>query len=183
MAYRLSRITTRTGDDGNTGLADGRRIRKNDARIVAIGEVDELNSLLGCCQSLALPDPVHAVLQQIQNDLFCLGGELSLPGYAGITEAMILALDAAIIRFNADLPPLREFILPGGQEAGARLHLARAVCRRAERSLVALLQDADVSLLMLHYLNRLSDLLFILARWTNQAQGADEVLWSAPQSV
>ncbi|MCL6555523.1 MAG: cob(I)yrinic acid a,c-diamide adenosyltransferase [Burkholderiales bacterium] len=178
MGYRLTRITTRTGDDGSTGLADGRRLPKHAPRIAALGEVDELNSLLGVVLAEPeLPAPFRDLLVRIQHDLFELGGELSLPGHGRVTADMVKALEESLERLNAPLPPLREFILPGGSRPAALCHLARAVCRRAERSLAALAASEHLSPHALPYLNRLSDLLFVLARAVNQALGRAELLW------
>lgn len=179
MGNRLSKIYTRTGDDGTTGLGDGARIAKNSARIAAIGDIDELNSQLGVVLAAAhLPAPFHPLLTAIQHELFELGGELSIPGYTRITDAMVLRLEHMLDTLNEPLPPLKEFILPGGSEAAARCHVARAVCRRAERGLVTLAQTETVSPAALHYLNRLSDLLFVMCRAINRALEQPDVLWS-----
>lgn len=173
---RLSKITTRTGDDGSTGLADGSRLPKDDARIVAMGSVDELNSQLGLLLSESLPEDVRGILLEIQHELFDLGGVLAVPG-APFEETKLLKLDAAIARFNANLPPLKEFILPGGNRAAALCHVARCVARRAEREYTALARDHQAPLHGLQYLNRLSDLLFVFCRVINRAAGHPEVLW------
>ncbi len=173
---RLSKITTRTGDDGTTGLADGSRLPKDSPRIAAIGSVDELNSQLGLLLSEALPQAVREELLTIQHDLFGLGGVLAVPG-APFDDAKLLRLDTAIARFNADLPPLKEFILPGGTRAAALCHVARCVARRAEREYTPLARDHLAPIQGLHYLNRLSDLLFILSRVINRAAGWAEELW------
>ena len=177
MGHRLSRIVTRTGDAGTTGLGDGSRVSKTSARIEAIGTVDELNSTVGVALADALPDSIAALLTDVQHDLFDLGGELSIPGHAAITSAHIDRLEAAVEHYNAQLPPLKEFILPGGTRAAAQMHVARTVCRRAERAVVALAANEDVSQPSRIYLNRLSDLLFVLARALNRAGGSPDVLW------
>ncbi len=177
MANRLSRIVTRTGDDGSTGLASGERIAKDQPRVAALGDVDELNSHIGLLLAESLPAAVQDALSGIQHDLFDLGGELSLPGHTLVTAAHLERIDALIGQFNADLPPLREFILPGGSRAAALAHVARTVCRRAERTLVALAKPETLPPLPAQYLNRLSDLLFILARVLNRAAGGSDVLW------
>lgn len=167
MGNRLSRITTRTGDDGTTGLADNTRVRKDHPRVEALGEIDELNSQIGLLLTEKLSDDISALLTQIQHHLFDLGGELAMPGFSGITEEKLLVLDDAIKRYNAKLPPLKEFVLPGGCRASALAHVCRALCRRAERRTVSLATEGDVSPLAVQYLNRLSDLLFVLARVLN----------------
>ncbi|OGS99955.1 MAG: ATP:cob(I)alamin adenosyltransferase [Gallionellales bacterium RBG_16_56_9] len=180
---RLSKITTRTGDNGSTGLADGTRLGKDHARIAALGSVDELNSHLGVLLAETLTPDIRAVLLQIQNDLFDLGGALALPARAVFVEGRALWLDGQIAHYNADLPPLREFILPGGSRAGALCHVARSVARRAERDLVALSHHESVAHHeaipphALPYLNRLSDLLFVLGRVINQKNLAEDVFW------
>jgi cob(I)alamin adenosyltransferase len=180
MANRLSTIVTRTGDDGTTGLGDGTRTRKDDARVQVMGEVDELNSTVGVLLAEPLPDPVRADLMQIQHDLFDLGGELSIPGYRILGEAHVARLDERLAHYNADLPRLAEFILPGGSRPAALAHVCRTVCRRAERSLVALEQAGagqPVGEAARQYLNRLSDLMFVLARVLNRVGGGSDVLW------
>lgn len=177
MANRLSKIATRTGDAGETGLGDGARVPKESERIHALGDIDELNSLLGVLLTEALPAEVGEALVAIQHDLFDLGGETCIPGHRMITEDHVLRLDALLERFNADLRPLKEFILPGGTRPAAYAHLARTVCRRAERRLVALSRREDVGPLGLKYLNRLSDLLFVLGRALNRHAGNGDVLW------
>lgn len=177
MGHRLSRIYTRTGDGGETGLGDGSRVAKDDARIDALGDVDELNCHVGLLLVEPLPEDVRACLLRIQNDLFDLGGELSIPGYTMIDDARVDALESTLDRYNASLPALKEFILPGGSRAAAQAHVARALCRRAERSLVRLRRNATVQDASLRYLNRLSDLLFVLARTLNRAAGGSDVLW------
>jgi cob(I)alamin adenosyltransferase len=179
LANRLSKITTRTGDDGSTGLAGGARVDKHHPRIVAMGEVDELNSHLGLLMVEPLPGMVHSLVLRIQHHLFDLGAELAMPGHTGITQDKLAMLDEAIAHYNADLAPLKEFILPGGCRAAAQSHVCRTVCRRAERSLVTLAQAESLSGLLLPYLNRLSDLLFILARVLNRNASAHDVLWAS----
>ena len=174
---RLSKITTRTGDTGTTGLADGTRLVKSHARIAALGSVDELNSQLGVLLAEQLPDDIRAALLQVQNDLFDLGGAFALPTQDMFTEHQLEWLDGQIAHYNAGLPPLREFILPGGSRAGALCHVARTVARRAERDLVVLAQGDAVPQHALPYLNRLSDLLFVLSRYINRTQAAAETLW------
>ncbi len=179
MGNRLSKITTRTGDDGTTGLGDGSRIHKSAARVQALGDVDELNSQLGLLLTLELGESHQQLLTAIQNALFDLGGELSIPSHRAVTTQHVLLLDNAIADLNAALPALKEFILPGGSVAAAHCHVARTVARRAERSIAALIvNDEDVSALTLQYLNRLSDLLFILARVLNRDAAVADVCWS-----
>ena len=177
MGHRLSKIVTKTGDAGTTGLGDGSRVAKDSTRIVAIGEVDELNSTLGVLLADDLPAAVHECLISVQHDLFDLGGELSIPGYSAVTDDHVAQLEADVEHFNADLEPLKEFILPGGSRQAAHAHVGRTVCRRAERALVHLAADAPVSDAVRRYLNRLSDLLFVLARALNRANGRGDVLW------
>jgi cob(I)alamin adenosyltransferase len=177
MGHRLSKIVTRTGDAGTTGLGDGSRVAKDSARIDAIGAVDELNSTLGVLLAEPLPDAVAACLTEVQHDLFDLGGELSIPGYAAVSDAQVLRLEEAVERFNADLAPLKEFILPGGTRAASLAHLARTVCRRAERSLVHLGASSAVRDPVRKYVNRLSDLLFVMARFLNREARVSDVLW------
>lgn len=177
MGHRLSKIYTRTGDAGTTGLGDGSRVAKDSARIEAIGAVDELNSCLGMLLADEIPQPLLQCLTSVQHDLFDLGGELSIPGYTAITEAHVTRLEQALDGFNADLPPLKEFILPGGSRAAAACHLARSVCRRAERRVVSLGAGEQTPALAQRYLNRLSDLLFVLCRVLNRAAGRNDVYW------
>jgi len=181
MGNRLTRIATRTGDDGTTGLADGSRVPKSNPRVAAMGDVDELNSQLGVLLCEPLPDDVRRLLHQIQHELFNLGGELSLPAQTLLKAEAVAALDAALDRHNASLPPLAEFILPGGTRSAALAHVARTVARRAERALVALGETDTVNAAPRQYLNRLSDLLFVLARVLNRANldglGGDDVYW------
>jgi cob(I)alamin adenosyltransferase len=179
MGHRLSKIVTRTGDAGTTGLGDGSRVAKDSARIEAIGAVDELNSCVGVVLVETLPGDIRELLTDVQHDLFDLGGELSIPGHAAMTDAHVARLEDAVERYNEDLPRLKEFILPGGTRAAALAHVARTVCRRAERAVVALagVEKVSVSVPVRVYLNRLSDLLFVLARVLNRAGGAPDVLW------
>jgi len=177
MGHRLSKIVTRTGDAGTTGLGDGSRISKDSARIEAIGAVDELNSCVGVVLVETLPGDVRELLTDVQHDLFDLGGELSIPGHAAMTDAHVARLEDAVERYNDDLPRLKEFILPGGTRPAALAHVARTVCRRAERAVVALAGAEKISVPVRVYLNRLSDLLFVLARVLNRAGGAPDVLW------
>ena len=177
MGHRLSRIVTKTGDAGTTGLGDGSRVGKDTARIAAIGDVDELNSTLGLLLAEEAPAAIRDVLTSIQHDLFDLGGELSIPGHKAVTDAHVERLERAVEAFNSELSPLKEFVLPGGTRAAALAHVARTVCRRAERSLVHLAAASPVSEPSRRYLNRLSDLLFVIARILNRAAGADDVLW------
>jgi cob(I)alamin adenosyltransferase len=182
MGHRLSTIATRTGDDGTTGLGDGSRTSKDSVRIRAIGEVDELNSLIGVLLAETLPDDVRADLIGIQHDLFDLGGELSIPGYTLLKDAQVAHLDARLAHYNADLPRLAEFILPGGARSAAVAHVCRAVCRRAERAIVELGKEERLNAAPRQYVNRLSDLLFVLARVLNRAEGGGDVLWQRTRS-
>ena len=177
MGHRLSKITTRTGDAGETGLGDGSRVSKDHPRVAALGDIDELNSSLGLLLAEDLPAPVRAALEQVQHDLFDLGGEVSIPGHALVTDAQVEALERHVEAWNAELAPLKEFILPGGSRAAAAAHLARTVCRRAERSLVALGATETVGAAARRYLNRLSDLLFVAGRSLNRAAGRGDVQW------
>lgn len=178
MGNRLSKIYTKTGDDGTTGLGDGTRTPKDSARVAAYGTVDELNSAIGTVLAQDIPDAVREALIQIQHDLFDLGGELCIPGMAMIRDADVARLESTLDAFNADLPQLREFILPGGGMAAACCHLARTVCRRAERETVTLARSETVRPEAIRYLNRLSDLLFVIARVLARASGHGEVLWN-----
>ncbi|APP79571.1 cob(I)yrinic acid a,c-diamide adenosyltransferase [Xanthomonas hortorum pv. vitians] len=178
MGNRLSRIYTRTGDDGSTGLGDGSRTGKDALRVTAYGTVDEANSAIGVLLAApGMPEPIAALLTTIQHQLFDLGGELCIPGHAAIDAADIEALERQLDHFNDTLPPLQEFILPAGGEAAARCHLARTIVRRAERETVALSRQEEVRSEAIGYLNRLSDLLFVLARVLARADGQQEVLW------
>lgn len=176
MANRLSKIVTRTGDKGTTGLADGTRVNKDSMRIHCLGSVDELNSHLGLLLCEKLPDDIRTLLLAIQNDLFDLGGSLAYP-VAPFTEDKLARLDSAIEHYNAALPPLKEFILPGGTRAASQCHIGRTVARRAEREMVTLSQQENTPENCLPYLNRLSDLLFVLSRVLNRQEGQKETLW------
>ena len=178
MGNRLSKIYTRTGDDGSTGLGDGTRVAKDSARVSAYGTVDEANSAIGVLLAAPVPDPIRELLTRIQHQLFDLGGDLCIPGHAAIHDADVDALEQALDAHNAGLPPLKEFILPGGGEAAARCHLARTIVRRAERETVTLSRLETVRPQPLRYLNRLSDLLFVLSRVLARASGAGEVTWN-----
>ncbi|MEB1529222.1 cob(I)yrinic acid a,c-diamide adenosyltransferase [Xanthomonas sp. WHRI 7945] len=177
MGNRLSKIYTRTGDDGSTGLGDGNRVGKDSARVAAYGTVDEANSAIGVVLACSLAEDVRSLLTAIQHQLFDLGGELCIPGHAAIHDADIDALERHLDRYNDTLPALKDFILPAGGEAAARCHLARTIVRRAERETVALSRQDAVRPEAVRYLNRLSDLLFVLARVLARADGQGEVLW------
>ena len=177
MGHRLSKIYTRTGDDGSTGLGDGTRVPKDSARVEAYGTVDELNSALGVALAFTLPDDVRAALIPIQHELFDLGGELCIPGRQAIAERHVERLEQVLDGFNAHLAPLKEFVLPAGNPAAALLHLARTICRRAERCVVTLAKTENVNPVAVKYLNRLSDLLFVAARYVNTRAGVPETLW------
>ena len=178
MGNRLSKIYTRTGDDGSTGLGDGSRIGKDALRVEAYGTVDEANSCIGLVlASEGVADDIRDLLTSVQHQLFDLGGELCIPGHAAIDDADIDRLEQRLDHYNDDLPPLRDFILPGGGEAAARCHIARTVVRRAERMTVALSRHEDVRPQAIRYLNRLSDLLLVLCRVLARASGHGEVLW------
>jgi len=177
MGNRLSKIYTRTGDDGTTGLGDGSRVRKDSARVNAYGTVDELNSTIGLLLAQDVGEDITEHLTQIQHDLFDLGGELCIPGMAMVFDADIERLENVLDRHNDDLPPLKDFILPAGGMAAAACHLARTVCRRAEREVVTLAEHENVRAEATRYLNRLSDLLFVLARVLARRSGHGEVLW------
>ncbi len=183
MANRLTQIATRTGDDGSTGLGDGTRVPKSHLRVAAMGDVDELNSGLGLLLCEPLPDDVRELLVLIQHELFNLGGELSIPGYELLKTSAVLRLDEALAQYNATLPRLAEFILPAGTRSAALAHVSRTVARRAERSVVALAATEKVNDAPRHYLNRLSDLMFVLARVLNRANldglGGDDVYWKS----
>jgi cob(I)alamin adenosyltransferase len=183
MGHRLSKIVTKTGDAGTTGLGDGSRVSKDSTRIAAIGEIDELNSVVGVLLSEQLPAPIRECLISVQHDLFDLGGELSIPGHTAVSDAHVARLEADVERFNADLTPLKEFVLPGGRRAAAFAHVGRTVCRRAERALVRLAVEAPVTDDARRYLNRLSDLLFVLARWLNKDAGCGDVLWQKERAA
>lgn len=181
MGNRLTQIATRTGDAGTTGLGDGTRVDKDHKRICAMGDVDELNSHIGLLLTETFPTNVdqelRALLSQIQHDLFDLGGELCIPNYTLLKEERVLQLDTYLTYYNAQLPKLAEFILPGGTRAAAQAHICRVVCRKAERSIVALGLDEPINDAPRQYTNRLSDLLFVLARFLNLSAGGTDVLW------
>ena len=181
MSNRLTQIATRTGDDGSTGLGDGSRTRKDALRVVAMGDVDELNSGLGVLLAEPLPDDIRTLLVVIQHELFNLGGELSIPGFTLLKAEAVLRLDEALAHYNEQLPRLKEFILPAGTRSAALAHVSRTVARRAERAVVALAMAEPVNEAPRQYLNRLSDLLFVLARVLNRANldglGGDDVYW------
>ncbi|HEX7339665.1 MAG TPA: cob(I)yrinic acid a,c-diamide adenosyltransferase [Rhodanobacteraceae bacterium] len=178
MGNRVSKVYTRTGDDGTTGLGDGSRVAKDAPRVIAYGTTDELNSTIGMVLACdGVPEAVREALTQIQHDLFDLGGELCIPGMATVTDADVTRLENVLDTFNAELPALKEFILPGGGMAAATCHLARTICRRAERAVVTLAREEDVRMQVTHYLNRLSDLLFVIARVLARGSGHGEVLW------
>jgi cob(I)alamin adenosyltransferase len=177
MGHRLTQIATRTGDDGTTGLGDGSRTRKDSLRVAAMGDVDELNSTIGLLLTEPLPDDIREALIDIQHDLFDLGGELCIPGFENLAETQVAQLDALLLRYNATLPRLQEFILPGGSRSAAIAHIARTVCRRAERAIVALGGEEAIRPACRQYVNRLSDLLFVLARVLNRHEGGTDVQW------
>ena len=182
MAHRLSKITTRTGDQGETGLGDGARVSKASARVRALGEIDELNSALGVLLAETLPAEIAQALADVQHELFDLGGEISIPGHTLVTDAHVARLEERVAAWNSALAPLREFILPGGTRPAALAHLARTVCRRAERSVVELGQKEKVGDPARRYLNRLSDLLFVAARVLNRDAGRGDVQWRHERS-
>lgn len=177
MGNRLSKIYTRTGDDGTTGLGDGSRVAKDSARVTAYGTVDEANSAIGLVLACKVPENIESLLVGVQHQLFDLGGELCIPGHSAIADADIDRLEQALDELNADLPALKDFILPGGGLAAAHCHLARTVCRRAERETVTLSHHDAVRPQAIRYLNRLSDLLFVIARVLARDSGHGEVLW------
>ena len=179
MGNRLSKIYTRTGDDGTTGLGDGSRTRKDSARVEAYGTVDEANSAIGLVLAAdSVPDGVRRCLTEVQHDLFELGGELCIPGHAAIEESFIERLERELDKLNADLPPLKDFILPGGGPAAAACHMARTTVRRAERRVTTLMEEESARPETLRYLNRLSDLLFVVARVLAREESGQEVLWN-----
>ena len=177
MGDRLSKIYTRTGDDGTTGLGDGSRTAKDDVRIEAIGSVDELNSVIGMLLCEAVPANIQDCLTGVQHRLFDIGGELSIPGHIMVTDERVTGLEGMLDELNGHLAPLKDFILPGGTRAAALCHLARTVCRRAERRVHTLGKQVDINPASAHYLNRLSDLLFVMARYLNKQAGEPDVLW------
>jgi cob(I)alamin adenosyltransferase len=182
MGHRLSKIYTRTGDKGTTGISDGGRIDKDHPRIEAIGDLDELNSSLGVLLTEDLPAVVRSALIDIQHDLFDLGGELCVPGRTVFTAKPVERLEGLLDQLNAELPYLKEFILPGGSRAAALCHLARTVCRRAERRMVSLAKSEVINEHALQYANRLSDLLFVMARYLNKHADVPDVLWEPGRS-
>ncbi len=177
MGNRLSKIATRTGDKGTTGLGDGSRVAKDALRVHAMGDVDELNSQIGVLLCEDIPEQMKHELVSIQHDLFDMGGELCIPGYTMITEAQVERLDALLEKYNADLPPLKDFILPGGSRAAAIANVCRTVCRRAERAIVSVGSAEQINDAPRQYMNRLSDLLFVLSRVLNRYAGGSDVLW------
>ena len=177
MKNRISRVVTRSGDQGQTGLADGSRVWKDSTRIDAIGQVDELNSVIGLLISEGLTEKMRQEMQAIQNELFNMGGELAVVTTALMTEEKLLVIEKLAEEYNKELPPLRDFILPGGTRTAALCHLARSVCRRAERSVVALGKQENVSPVLCQYLNRLSDLFFIVARVANKMADQTDIFW------
>jgi len=179
MGNRLTKIYTKTGDSGSTGLADGGRADKDSLRISVIGDVDELNSLLGLLAAYDIDDSIQTILLDIQHILFDLGGELAIPDSEIVTEAHVEYLENIIDEYNAPLPPLKEFILPGGSISAATCHTARSVCRRAERQLVGLSKEVFVNKNSLRFMNRLSDLLFVFARTLARSEGGQEVYWQS----
>jgi cob(I)alamin adenosyltransferase len=179
MSNRLTSIATRTGDNGTTGLGNNQRVRKSSVRVQAMGDVDELNSHIGLLLCEKLTPPVRDLLIDIQHQLFQLGGEISMPGYALLQPEALMALDAALETHNATLPRLQEFILPAGSRAASQAHVCRTVARRAERTVVALGDEEAINDTLRQYLNRLSDLLFVLARVINRVDGGDDVYWKS----
>ena len=177
MGNRLSKIVTRTGDNGTTGLGDGRRVDKDNPHVQAMGDVDELNSHIGLLLCEDLPQAIREALIQVQHELFDIGGELCIPGHTAITEEDVLRLDELLAQYNANLTPLKDFILPGGTRAAAQAHVCRTVCRRAERSIVTLGKDEYLNDYSRQYMNRLSDLLFVLGRTLNRETGGKDHLW------
>ena len=182
MGNRLSKIYTRTGDDGTTGLGDGSRTPKDSLRVEAYGTVDELNSAIGVLLAAGVSDELRELLTGLQHRLFDLGGELCIPGSITITPDHVDALEQRLDQYNETLPPLKDFILPGGTAAGAACHMARAICRRAERRVCTLAAAEDINPDAVHFLNRLSDLLFVVARGINTTGGDNEVLWNSGRS-
>lgn len=179
MGYRLSKIYTRTGDDGTTGLGNGTRVNKDSMRVEAYGTVDELNSIIGLLLTHSLPDDIHECLIDVQHRLFDLGGELCMPGHTAISNDHVIGLEYLLDDLNRKLTPLKDFILPGGTPAAALCHVARTVCRRAERRVVNLSKHETIAGLSIKYLNRLSDLLFVMARTLNAHAGHRDILWEA----
>ena len=179
MGNRLTQIATRTGDEGTTGLGNNQRVSKNSLRVHAMGDVDELNSHIGLLLCEAMPDDVRVLLVEVQHQLFNLGGELSIPGFELLKEEAVQALDQALERYNAQLPKLEEFILPAGNRAASQAHICRTVARRAERATVALGNEEALNDAPRQYLNRLSDLMFVLSRVLNRMDGGTDVYWQS----
>jgi cob(I)alamin adenosyltransferase len=178
MANRLSKIYTKTGDAGTTGLGDGTRVAKDSLRVAAMGDVDELNSIIGLMLTEPISTEINEVLTRIQHDLFDMGGEICMPGYAMIKQERVASLESTLDQWNDTLTPLKEFILPGGSRAAAYCHLARTVCRRAERTMTTLNTNEKITEISSQYINRLSDLLFVLCRILNKEAGVPDVLWN-----
>ena len=179
VGNRLSKIYTRTGDDGTTGLGDGSRVPKDDPRVEAYGTVDELNSLIGAVLAHPLPADIAAMLAEVQQQLFDLGGELCIPGANVIDSAAVAKLENHLDKLNESLEPLKDFVMPGGSPAASVCHVARTVCRRAERRVYTLSRNAAINVESIHYLNRLSDLLFVMCRTLNKDEGEGEILWNS----
>ena len=177
MSNRLSKIYTRTGDSGTTGLGDGSRVNKDSLRVTAMGDIDELNAVIGLLRTEPIPEKIQHTLDDVQHDLFDLGGEICIPGYIMVKPERIVALETPLDELNLKLAHLEEFILPGGTRGAAYCHLARTICRRAERSLVKLSREESITETSIQYLNRLSDLLFVMCRSINQAANVADVLW------
>ena len=183
MGNRLSRIVTRTGDNGTTGLGNGQRVDKDNLHVQAMGEVDELNSHIGLLLCEELPSSMREALIQVQHTLFDIGGELCIPGHVAVTEDDVLGLEKLVTHYNASLPPLKDFILPGGIRAAAQAHVCRTVCRRAERAMVTLGRETALNDFSRQYMNRLSDLLFVLARVLNREAGMSDSLWQKERRI
>ncbi len=179
MANRLTKIYTCTGDDGTTGLANGLRVDKSSIRVAVMGDIDELNSLIGVVEASDIPDDISGYLLNIQHRLFDMGGEMAIPGKATLSPTCVERIEELIDTYNEDLPSLKEFILPGGSMSASLCHLARSVCRRVERGLVAMSRAEYVNPETIRYINRLSDLLFVLARTLNQGKGGKEIFWDS----
>jgi cob(I)alamin adenosyltransferase len=179
MGQRLTQISTRTGDNGTTGLGNNQRVSKNSLRVHAMGEVDELNSHIGVLLCEDMPQEVREVLVEVQHQLFNLGGELSIPGFELLKAEAVAELDTALTTYNAQLPKLEEFILPAGTRGASLAHVCRTVARRAERATVALGNEESLNDTPKQYLNRLSDLMFVLARVLNRLNGGDDVYWKS----
>lgn len=177
MSNRLSKIYTRTGDSGTTGLGDGSRVNKDSLRVTAMGDIDELNAVIGLLRTEPIPEKIQHTLDDVQHDLFDLGGEICIPGYIMVKPERIVALETTLDELNLKLAHLEEFILPGGTRGAAYCHLARTICRRAERSLVKLSREESITETSIQYLNRLSDLLFVMCRSINQVANVADVLW------